>query len=107
MLARILLAGAAVRLGRAAPDEHGLACSTHAPSDRAAAIIRDELAQQSSSPPPYQFPAAYVAKALSSSVDYRYAGQNPAGVVAVTPAKDQGAHGCVIGRLCTLLSHSN
>ena len=78
---------------QAAPGEHGLACSTHAPNDSVAAKIRSEVAQQLQAAPPYHFPAAYVKKALSSSVDYRYADQNDAGVVAVTPGKDQGAHG--------------
>ena len=77
----------------AALDEHGVACAVHRPSADASAKARTELAQQQERAAPYEFPAAYVAKALNCSVDYRHAAQNTAGVIAVTPGKDQGAHG--------------
>jgi hypothetical protein len=87
----------------ALPGEHALACSTHSPNDSAIAKIQSEVARELHAAPPYNFPAAYVKKALSSSADYRYADQNLAGVVAVTPGKDQGAHGYVLLLACCVL----
>jgi hypothetical protein len=76
------------------PAEHARTCEAYMPTARAGLRAAAELArQQLQAPPPYEFPPAYVKKALAATVDYRSAAQNPAGIASVTPAKDQGAHG--------------